>query len=153
MSKGISTGQFPQSVVTERFGAARNTGRLIEVWVSSLVNQQDVLELGRAIRSACVGLDRRGLICSDSRGVMSQSPEVLATWVELLAQAGPRIERSAILIPTGESHAVTQIQTVFARAQHPGRLVCTTILQAVSWLEPVMNEDEKIRLRQFLASR
>lgn len=136
-----------------RFGAARTAGRLIEIWVSALVNELDVLAVGQAVRAACSGLTRKPIACVDCRGVMSQSPEVLSTWIEMLRSVSGRFERSAILVPTGEGLALSQIHTVLSRAEHPARKVCTNIVQAVTWLEPVMSADEKIRLRQFLASR
>lgn len=92
----------------------------------------------------------RWVVCADFRNLEVMSPAIDDAWIDCVAQAGARLERSAIILPRGEPALKLRIERSVREALHLGRRVCSDSTEAKNWLAPCLSTLERARLDDFL---
>jgi hypothetical protein len=95
---------------------------------------------------------RRVVLCTDLRRTQLFAPEVATRIIDLMRGDNPRVDRNGVL--GNESALLTlQVQRLLIEASSPGRRrIFTDPGLLVSWLEEPLGDDERERLRAFLAA-
>ena len=140
---------------------ARNTceivvGRLLEFDVAAGYRKvRDVDEMITSMKQwfAKVPAAKKVVIVADWSACELLTPDVSARAVEMLTASNPRLERSAILHRSNQATSVLQVFRLIQEAAEPSRRVFTSPTELTAYLDEVLNEEERARLRTFLAGR
>jgi hypothetical protein len=97
----------------------------------------------------------RVVIAADWRACQLFTPAVSARAVQMLSTNSTRIERSAILHSATQPTSVLQVFRLIREAGvlSDQRRIFTDANEMASWLDPVLTEEERARLQQFLLQR
>src|SRR6185295_1146909 len=131
-------------------------GRLLEIDIASGYRVlQDVDYMMAAIAQALARVPERTrvVIAADWRPCKLFTPEVAERVVAMFTRDNVRIERSAILHTADQATSVLQVMRLIRESGHPNRQVFTDTKAMRDFLDQVLNERERTRLTQFLASR
>ena len=131
-------------------------GRLLEIDIAAGYRvPQDVDFMMAAIAQALARVPERTrvVIAADWRPCKLFTPEVSERVVAMFTRDNARIERSAILHTVDQATSVLQVMRLIRESGHPNRKVFTDTEDMRGFLDQVLNERERTRLQQFLASR
>lgn len=128
-------------------------GRLVEVrlFVPGRVAEvaamvEDLRRVFARVRSKCV-------VCADWRLATLLAPDVADSLVNLLRRGNPHVERSAFLLSRDDALFNLQVERVTREAAGPARRRTFRSPAAMStWLGEVLDESERSRMDEFLAS-
>jgi hypothetical protein len=106
-------------------------------------------KMGRILRETSEPL----LFCSDLSSLNIMPTELADQLLEMLKRFNPRVERNAILLSQQRAGVQMQITRIVREAKNPGRRVFSAPAELSAWLDEVITEAERSRLRFFLQAR
>ena len=133
----------------------RHAGRLVEIRFSGSPTVADVLRFNEACR-ACIGTTttetkQRAILCTDLRATMLFRPDVGDHLLDLMRGENRHVERNAFL-GNGSALFSLQLERLVKQASGPGRRrVFAEPAALYGWIDGVLNEPERARLRAFLS--
>jgi hypothetical protein len=92
----------------------------------------------------------RAVIVADWRQCKVLTPAVSERMAELMVHVNARIERSAVLHAADSSTSVLQLMRLIRETNAPNRRLFTDPSQLRAWLDEVLDDRERERLREFL---
>jgi hypothetical protein len=126
-------------------------GRVVEARLMTLRDADDVTQFEMAMRAAFVRLRHKCVICADVRAIALLSPTVSDLMIGVLAKGNPHLERSAILLPAAGAAFYLQAERVLRESKSADRRMFTTPPEMAAWLDEVLDEGERARVRAFLS--
>jgi hypothetical protein len=137
---------------TEAQAFARvRTGRLVEVRIARLRSLADIESLDVAVHAAVRTAGPGAVVCADHRLASPLlSRELADAWSRGMRQANRSVGRSAILLNPANTTFNLQIERIVECAGHEGRRVFGDREGLLRWLDGVLTEAERERLRAFL---
>jgi len=132
----------------------RHVGRLVEARISGDPTLEDVgqyrADSHACVRECLVHVRRPAVICTDIRATGLLRPEVSQALMSLLRTESKNIERSALLGHEGGLFAHHLSRLLQEDAVDDRRRVFTEADPLYAWLDGVLADDEKARLREFV---
>jgi len=131
-------------------------GRLLEIDIAAGFNQpSDIDDQIKLIVSTLgqVGPDTRVVIAADWRPCKLFTPETAERAIKLFSDLNARIERSGILHRMDQPTSVLQVLRLIRETHFDRRRVFTHVEDLHAWLDPVLNPNERARLRAFFSQR
>lgn len=129
-----------------------HVGRLMEVRVESTATLQDVQTLSSKVYALLARMDGPAVFCSDFRTANALPSDVADRFANAYRVANAKVLRTAVLVvPTSVFRL--QFERIVREAGSPARRVFQDGAAAESWLGEVLTDEEKRRLREFVAAR
>jgi hypothetical protein len=128
-----------------------DVGRVVEARLMTLRDADDVAQFEMAMRAAFVRVQRKCVICADVRGIALLSPTVSDLMIDVLAKGNPHLERSAILLPTTGALFHLQAERLVRESNNADRRTFRDARQMAAWLDDILDDAERARVRAFLA--
>lgn len=131
-------------------------GRLLEIDIAAGFNEpSDIDAQIKLIVSTLshLGPDLRVVIAADWRPCKLFTPETAERAIKLFSDLNARIERSGILHRMDQPTSVLQVLRLIRETHFDRRRVFTHVEDLFAWLDPVLNANERARLREFFAQR
>jgi hypothetical protein len=135
-----------------KFSAECRIGRLVEARLQWVATPDDVATFLRAMRAAFSVAGPRSVICADWRDADVFPPAVGDALIELLKNGNRYFERSALLLPAAHATFSLQVERLIREAGNPARRAFRAPGSLLSWLDDVLNDAERRRASDFLAS-
>lgn len=135
--------------------AAWRVGRLVELRLAGNPTLEDAARFevdSRRVVAACVAKTKaRTIVCSDLRASQIWRPEVTEQLVSLMRRENNHVERHGSL-GSGSALVGLQVSRLLKEASADGRRrVFTQPEPLLFWLDEVLTEPERKRVREFLA--
>lgn len=127
-------------------------GRLLEIRVTGRCPREDFLALRSGIAKAMVSKPGQLVMVTDFRDAERFPEEVADMALGLMKTDNARLERN-IHFHTHGSPFAEQMKSMVETVGHPSRRVFFSIAPALAWADEVLTQEEKARLRTFLADR
>jgi hypothetical protein len=126
-------------------------GRLFETRFATPIDQKELEEFDRtrALLRSQVGEER--VVVMDLRHTSILPPELADSLVSLLHGPNPKLLRNGVLAPTSSATVAMQLTRIVREAKNDRRRVFSSVLGLEAWLGEVLDPEERVRLRQFLA--
>ena len=130
----------------------RHAGRLVEVRLIFPVPAS--LEEILAMRDTLLGMIRAAtepvVTCYDLRQASLFAPPIAEEVAEMMRQINPKLDRSAIVLPTDRATFTLQMERLVRAGGVASRRTFRSAKRAADWLAEVLSDEEKARLRVFL---
>ena len=136
--------------------AASHVGRLIELRLSGTPTLEDAERFERdahaCITRAVRQMKRAVIVCSDLRATHLFRPEVTDRLIHTMRGANPDLERNGML-GNGSALLTLQLARFIKEASGPDdrRRIFTQTAQLLDFLDELLTEAERARVRRFLA--
>ena len=132
------------------FSIESKVGRLIEVRIEDLESVKEVELVGRRFLAVVAGVrKRRVVVCADYRQVHLLAARVADAFRDMMATTNPRVERSAMLLPTPGTQGL-QIDRIARETRYVGRRTFREPTALERWLGEVLDAAELRRVHEFL---
>jgi hypothetical protein len=142
---------FSGGVPNPAFTVECRVGRVVEARLMTLRDADDVTQFELAMRAAFVRLQRKCVICADVRAFTLLSPTVSDLMIAVLAKGNPYLERSAILLPAKGAAFHLQAERLVRESKSADRRTFREPQEMKAWLDEVLDEGERARVRAFLS--
>jgi hypothetical protein len=130
----------------------RLVGRLIGMRVGEISSFDDLDTLTRRLLSLVELQTTHMVACCDYRGLRVLDDKSAASAVRGMKKVNPKLERSAVLLPSASSTLRLQMERLFRDAGNPARRICNDAAEAKAWLGSYLDAGERAALDRFLAS-
>lgn len=130
------------------FVRENHVGRLCEVRIASPLTATDLAIFEEGQRLAAN--DDARILCTDCRGIEVLAPETAEQLLDSLRTYGKGLLRNGVLVEPGKAVAALQIERMLRQARHPGRRLFRRKEDLIAWLDEILDDAEKARLRVFL---
>lgn len=127
------------------------TGRLVEVRLASPLTPEEVQQFARELQAVIGRIRSKYIGVVDLREAHVFPPAVADALIQLLSAASTRVERTAMLIGESATFAL-QVERVIRSASSENRRAFRNPDELKTWLDDVATADERLRLKQFLAT-
>jgi hypothetical protein len=126
-------------------------GRVVEARLRALRDANDVAGWQEAMRAAFVQARRKCVVCADLRAINLLSPPVADLMIGVLEKGNAHLDRSAILVPLEGASFHLQAERAVREARNPARRTFRDPREMAAWLDEVLDDTERARVRAFLA--
>ncbi len=125
-------------------------GRLFEARFEAPVTMAEVKGAVLRTRTLLLSRSERVIGCTDLRKNKLTDDEVTATFVQMLKQDNPKIERSAFLVSPADPVYCLQIERMLREAGNPARRAFRDPARMFAWLSDALTPAEMARARAFV---
>lgn len=129
----------------------RKVGRLVEVMMRAPVTRAEIDASGQGLRDAARELGGLVVVLADFRQTRFLLQEDAAHFIEVFRRCNKDIERSAILVSVASAVGVLQMERLIREANSPARRAFRDPREAAAWLDEVLTDPERARLRAVLS--
>lgn len=133
--------------------AEMRVGRLLEVRALLPIRLEEIPALTTSIGEIFRRCPTSVVAILDARSYGVEPPVATDQFIATIKRDNPRIERSAFLVEPHQSLVGLQLERMIREAGNPNRRLFRSAREAVAFLEPVLTEEERVRLDGFLAAR
>jgi hypothetical protein len=131
------------------FKVEQVAGRLVEATVFSLARVADVTRYGQAFASYFAAPGPL-ILCADHRAVRIYRPDVADALIEMFSRFNRHWERAVLIAAPSNAVFVIQLQRVVRASKNESRGIVTDARAAEAFLDDVLSQEERARLRGFL---
>jgi hypothetical protein len=139
-------------VPSPAFTVECNVGRVVEARVLTLRDAEDVTQFAMAMRAEFMRSRRKCMICADVRTITLLSPIVSDLMIGVLASGNAHLERSAILLPATGAAFHLQAERLVRDSKCADRRTFRNPQEMAAWLDEVLDDAERVRVRAFLSA-
>jgi len=101
-------------------------------------------------RRRAAEIEGKMLVCADYRRVPVFSPAAAESLKQLMAELGPRVERSAMLVERAHATHALQVSRLARETAHEARRRFDDLEAMVAWLQELCSSDESDAMCRFL---
>jgi len=127
----------------------QNRAFTVECRVGRVVD--DVTQFGMAMRAEFMRATRKCVICADVRDIALLSPTVSDLMIGVLARGNPYLERSTLLLPAKGAAFHLQAERIVRDSKCDDRRTFRNPQELAAWLDEVLDDAERARVREFLS--
>ncbi len=129
-----------------------NVGRLTEVYAASPVADEEVAAFIEKTRKIYGGAAQKFVAIVDLRKLRILTPTQADQIIRMMQADNPHVERTGMLLPPTGSMLALQFERMVKEAGNPNRAVFNKASDVLAFLDPLLNDDEKRRLRDIVAA-
>ena len=130
----------------------RHAGRLVEVRQIAMVPMglEEILAMRDTLLAVVRAATESVVTCYDLRQAALFAPPVAEEVADMMRQINPKLDRSAIVVPTDRATFALQMERLVRAGGVASRRTFRSAKRAADWLAEVLSDEEKARLRVFL---
>ena len=132
-------------------GVSHRSGPLVVIRVRSPVTMDELDAFAINTRKVVASIRGPVVFCSDLRGAQLMSDALVEKIMASMRRENPRVERSALLLPTKSAVLALQFERIIREVGNPRRRSFRDVSAAIDWLSEVLSPDEQKSLRAFVA--
>lgn len=127
------------------------TGRLAIVRVRSPVTEGEFDHFMVDMKKVVASVRGQLVFCSDVRAAQVLGDKIADKVMASMRRENPRVERTALLVPTKSAVLALQFERLIREAGNPARRAFRDAAQAAAWLNEVLTPAEQKSLAEYLA--
>ena len=133
--------------------AEHHVGRLVEVRLATPVTDEDIQDFVRELSRIIPNIPGKYVGVTDLTEAHIFPPTVTQTMIQVMSASSTRVHRSAMLIGDSATFALQVERVLRSSNSEDHRRAFRSAGELEAWLGEVLNVDERVRLRRFLAAR
>ncbi|MCU1279972.1 MAG: hypothetical protein JWM53_3518 [bacterium] len=132
------------------FTVANHVGRLIEVRIKPPLRKEQAARFMQEVVRVSAA-HPTFVACTDLRAsTRTTDPDTIDVIAGIMRSESPRVERTALIVSAASSTLLLQLDRLVKSAGAAQRRIFRTRQEAESWLDEVLDDAERERLRAFL---